>query len=60
MDLCSDCFSEYELDGLNDVLKSCEDHRFLELSKIGSENDSSETQVSTEQWLQDLASGLKD
>lgn len=59
LDLCSDCFEKYELDGLKDVLNSCQDHRFLDLSKIGLENNPNQTQLSTEQWLQELASDLK-
>jgi len=59
MDLCGGCFKKYELDGLKDVLKSCQNHHFLEMSKIGSENDANQIQVSVEQWLQELASDLK-
>jgi hypothetical protein len=47
------------LDGLKDVLKSCQDHHFLELSKIGFENNPSQAQLSAEQWLQESISDLK-
>jgi ZZ type zinc finger protein len=59
LDLCSSCFKKYELDGLKDVLKSCQDHHFLELSEIGLENNPSQTQLLVEEWLQKLTSDLK-
>jgi Zinc finger, ZZ type len=59
LDLCSSCFNKYELDELKDVLKICQDHTFLELSKMILENDSSQAQLSAEEWLRELMNNLK-
>jgi tetratricopeptide (TPR) repeat protein len=59
IDLCKSCFGKYELDELEDILESCQDHHFLELSKSSTNGLIATTQSSAEQWLQELLSNLK-
>jgi hypothetical protein len=41
-------------------LKTCQDHRFLELLKIGLEGKANEVGLSVEQWLQEQPGNMKD
>jgi hypothetical protein len=62
IDLCRACIERYELDELKELMGSCHDHNFFELSmaeaeEVGSTSYTS-TVLSVEQWLQDLADKL--
>jgi hypothetical protein len=60
INLCSTCFKIYEVDGMKAGMKTCQDHHFLKLSKIGLKGRANEVGLSVEQWLQELLGNMKD
>ena len=59
VDLCRSCFKRYEMDELKDIMTTCQDHPFLELSRTSiTENSLHAERLSIEQWLQELESIL--
>jgi tetratricopeptide (TPR) repeat protein len=62
IDLCGDCLGEYEVDDFKGAMEMCQDHQFLELSRINLSEFTSSfwggESLSIEEWLEDLATSL--
>jgi len=55
VDLCKSCFESYQVGELKELVETCEEHAFLELT-FSAENHSlqSDRSVDLERWLQEL------
>jgi hypothetical protein len=58
IDLCRSCFERYEMDELKHMMLNCQDHPFLELSKIGEIGSPIYAGRTIDTWLQELRSSL--